>query len=166
MTNEHSASGVSIKVDEPASVPPLDILLAYAAMVPLVAGAIAAPFLTEPDASAARDLALTWGAAILLFFAGVRRGTSFRTMNGPTLSQIATMLGLFGAGLISVLALSYRLPLPAGVVELVAYVGLAVMDPIAARRGELPLYFRRLRPLQMSLAALAVLGLTLGAASR
>lgn len=164
MSGERSAQSVSIKIDEPASVPVLEFLLAYAALVPLVAGAGAVLALPAPSASTVRDLSLHWGAAILLFFSGVRRGVSFRTMGGPTVSQIAMMFALFGSGLVSVLALAYGMPFVAGLLELTCYVGLGILDPIAARRGELPLYFRRLRPMQMGLAALAVSGLTLSAA--
>ncbi len=37
---------------------------------------------------------------------------------------------------------------------IVGYVAIAVLDPIAARRGEAPLFFERLRPFQMPLAVL------------
>ena len=61
-----------------------------------------------------------------------RRGVSFRTPGGPTPAQIGTMLWLF------VLGVGALATLPLGVARallLLGYVSLAVLDPLAARRG-------------------------------
>jgi hypothetical protein len=113
-----------------------------------------------PETSAlALEGARLLGAALMLFFAGVRRGLSFRTEGGPRAAQIAMTLWLFALGLAT-------LPAPPQLAcawLAVGFASLLVLDPLAARRGEVPLYFARLRPPQMavplvSLIALAFLG--------
>lgn len=42
---------------------------------------------------------------------------------------------------------------------LIGYLRLAILDPLAARRGEVPLFFHRLRPVQMLIPIVAVLAL-------
>lgn len=140
---------------------PLDgAIFGWGAMLPFPALALAA-WTAEPTLAAlARGAAILWGAAILCFLAGVRRGLSFRTPGGPRAAQLVTMLWLFLAGLAA-------LVLPAGgalVLLTAGYASLAVLDPIAARRDEAPLYFTRLRPWQMALAAVSLGLLWLGAA--
>jgi hypothetical protein len=133
---------------------PLDgLLLGWAAMVPFPL-LTAALWLAPPDlaAVAGRTLVL-WSAALLLFFSGVRRGLSFRTEGGPRLAQLVMFAWLFTAGL-AVLVLPAPWPVP---LALVAFVSLWVLDPVAARRGDAPLYFARLRPVQMAVPVLSLL---------
>ena len=126
---------------------PLDgLLLGWGGMAPfpVLAGAM---WLAGPDwaALAARGLVL-WGAAILLFLSGVRRGLSFRTEGGPRMAQLAMFAWLFGAGLAALV-----LPVgPALWLLALAYASVWAVDPWAARRGDAPLYFARLRPVQMA----------------
>ena len=91
------------------------------------------------------------GAAV----AGVRRGVSFFTAGGPRPAQVATSLWLFLLGL-AALMLPARLALP---VAAAGYLSVALLDPLAAAQGEVPTYFRALRPPQMALflAGLALL---------
>ena len=105
-------------------------------------------------------LVTLWGAVILIFLSGVRRGLSFRTPRGPRVSQIMMMLWLFLAGL-GALALPVR---DAMILLIPGYLSLLVLDPIAARHGETPLYFARFRPWQMAVPVVSLLmlvGLTL-----
>ncbi len=148
-----------IEITEQPAVPVDAVLLGYGAMLPFP-GALVVVWL---GAEAAPLLALAglriWGAAILIFLAGVRRGLSFRTPGGPRPAQLAMALWLFGAGL-AVLVLP---PVAGLAVQLAGYGSLLVLDPIAARRSEAPLYFARLRPAQMAIpvASLALLILSL-----
>jgi hypothetical protein len=112
------------------------------------------------------DATILWGCAILTFLAGVRRGVSFRTPGGATFAQIATMLWLFLIGLAALWAFvlgggqrAAGATFASLALLLVGYVSLGVLDPLAARRGEAPLFFARLRPVQMliPLASLAAL---------
>ena len=140
-----------------APIPPLSLLLGFgpALLLPLLgAAAFAVPSRRAWMAVAAGQI---WGAAILLFLAGVRRGLSFFTAGGARPIQLATMAGLFLLGLAGLLLP----PLP-GLLALVAgYGSVAVLDPSAARRGEVPAHFARLRPPQMLVAIGGLLVLVL-----
>jgi Protein of unknown function (DUF3429) len=141
------AQTVEHRVTESRRVPALSLVLGYGATVPFVAGAAAAWLLGRGGLAAlAADLTVLWGGAILVFLAGVRRGLSFRTEGGPTPAQLAASLGLFALGLAALAAPRTGAALA---LLLVGYAALAVLDPWAARRGEAPLFFARLRPLQM-----------------
>ncbi len=143
----------AVTATEPERTPALSLVLGYGAMAPLVAAALWA-WLAPGDAetTAARGAQL-WGAAIVVFLAGVRRGLSFRTPGGARPGQLAMMLWLFGAG---VVALVLPSPVPALALLLAACLSMAVIDLRAARQDEAPLYFERLRPLQMGIAVLAL----------
>ncbi|MEX6504854.1 DUF3429 domain-containing protein [Jiella sp. M17.18] len=146
-----------IAVDEPAKTPPISIFFAYVAMLPLVLGALALWFAPDAQSFLAMNLTLFWGASILMFLSGVRRGVSFRTPAGPTLSQLAMMLWLYVLGFACLCATVWGFPLGATIAEIVGYASLAVLDPIAARREEAPLFFARLRPVQMAIPILSLI---------
>jgi hypothetical protein len=124
--------------------------------MPFVTGAALAWWLPQPSRIIALQFVALWGSAILLFLSGVRRGLSFRTEGGPTWPQMATMLALFCLGLGAVAALLTDALVPALIVLLAGYAAIFVLDPIAARRGEAPLYFSRLRRLQIPIILLAL----------
>ena len=137
---------VRFTIEERPDVPVLGLLMGGAAMVPfvLLVGALWA----SPAAWSAAWLGwlVDWGGPILAFLAGVRRGLSFRTPGGERAAQIVTTVWLY---VLAALALMW--PVAAWRVGflLAGYASLAVMDPLAARRQEAPLFFARLRPLQM-----------------
>ena len=143
----------SFHIDETQEIPPLGMIFGWGPMVPFVVGAIAA--WTFHDATAIR-LTIIWGGAILAFLAGVRRGLSFRTPGGEAFAQIATMLLLFTLALA---ALASPWPIPAVMMLLAGYITVAILDPRAAARRQVPLFFARLRPIQMMvpIASLAVI---------
>lgn len=152
-------AGTRLEIIEPPRVPKLDLFFAYGAMVPLVIAAGAVWLGGEALAALAVRAGIVWGGAVLAFLSGVRRGLSFRTPGGPTLPQLAMFLWLFGAGLLA-------LVLPAGPalgLMIAGYASMAVLDPIAAKRHEVPVYFARLRPWQMGLAVAALVALWIGA---
>ena len=146
-------------VEEPAQTPPMGVLFAYIAMLPLVIGVLAIWFAPEAQSFLAFNLTLFWGAAILMFLAGVRRGVSFRTPGGPHVGQIATMLWLYVLGFASLVATIWAYPMTAAVLQLAGYVSLAVLDPMAARSGDAPLFFARLRPMQMAIPIVMLIAL-------
>jgi hypothetical protein len=132
--------------DPKARTPAPSLVLAYAAMVPVVAGT-AGTLATRGRASATlARLTLGWAGAVLCFLSGVRRG--IRQPGGPTAAQLGAMLWLFAAG-----AGSLLMPrrVPAILALLLGYGTEAVIDPAAARRGEAPRFFARLRPVQLLL---------------
>ncbi len=147
-----------ITLTEGARIPPDGLLLGWGAMVPLAVTAVLAWW---PDLSGvAVEAGRLWAAAIAVFLAGVRRGLSFRTAGGPRARQFAMMLWLFLGGIAAaVMPLSWALWL-----LIALYLSLAVLDPIAARAGEAPLYFARLRPAQMGVGAVCLGAMAVSAA--
>lgn len=152
-------------VHERARIPILDWLFAFGPMLPFVIGAIAVWAPAVPDRSLILDFTVLWAAAILLFLSGVRRGLSFRTEGGPRVAQVATMLGLFVLGVVALLAVRASLRVEALAVLLVGYMGVIVLDPIAARRGEVPLHLGRLRLVQIPVALMGLAALLWNARS-
>lgn len=149
-----------LHVTEPRAVPWLSVVFGYGPMLPFLAGAAAAWIgRGEPLGAAAQSLTLLWGCAILLFLSGVRRGVSFRTEGGARFSQIATMLGLFCLGFAALVLASLNRDVAALVLLILGFLSLTILDPIAARRGEAPLFFARLRPAQIPLAILGLAAL-------
>ena len=149
-------SGRTIRAYEPRAVPWLSVVFGYGPMLPFVAGAVLVWLLPGGAAEAVFTLTLLWGCAILLFLSGVRRGVSFRTEGGATLAQIATMLSLFLLGYGALLAFAVGKPAIALGMLIVGFTEITILDPIAARRGEAPLFFERLRPAQIPLAVLSL----------
>lgn len=152
--------GRTFQVTESRTVPWLSIVFGYGPMLPFVVGAVIA-WVRPGDTlgEAALLLTLLWGCAILLFLSGVRRGLSFRTEGGPTLTQMATMIGLFSLGFVALALAILDEAVAALVLLLVGFGAIAVLDPIAARRGEAPLFFARLRPVQIPIALLSLAAL-------
>ncbi|KQO67763.1 hypothetical protein ASG51_08595 [Methylobacterium sp. Leaf465] len=152
--------GRTLRVTEPRAVPWLSIVFGYGPMLPFVVGAVTAWVRPgDPLGEAALLLTILWGCAILLFLSGVRRGLSFRTEGGPTLTQMATMIGLFSLGFVALALATLDAAVAALVLLLVGFGAIAVLDPIAARRGEAPLFFARLRPVQIPIALLSLAAL-------
>jgi hypothetical protein len=142
-----------LEIDEPARAGLIDHVLAWAAMAPLVLGAAAA-WLTRGDMqSVAMSLVIIWGGAILAFLAGVRRGLSFRTPGGAQAGQIAMMLWIFALAFGSMIALR---PLTSLALLMMGFVSLGFAARAAAARAQTPLFFARLRPGQMTVAALSL----------
>ena len=142
-----------IRVTEGPAIPWDGLIFGWVPMLPFPAAVLGVWLGGEALAALALRLAVLWGAALLLFLAGVRRGLSFRTPGGPRLSQLGMMLGLFLAGLLALL-----LPLAWALLLLWAgFLALLVLDPVAARREEAPLYFARLRPPQMAVPVVCLL---------
>ncbi|WP_299815988.1 DUF3429 domain-containing protein [uncultured Jannaschia sp.] len=141
-----------LRIEEPARVPWDAIVLGWGPVLPFPLAAIWL-YLDGPEV--VRPAMHLWGAAIALFLSGVRRGLSFRMPGGWTWTQLAVFAWLFWAGFAALILP----PGPAFALLSAVYASLAVLDPVAADRAEAPLWFRRLRPAQMSVAALGLIGL-------
>lgn len=100
-------------------------------------------------------LTTLWAGAILVFLSGVRRAVSFRTERGPRPAQIAPMRGLFSLGFIALIAAACGEPSAALSLLIPGYAAIAILDPIAARRGEAQ-FLCALRPLQMPVAIIGL----------
>jgi hypothetical protein len=143
-----------------APIPTTSVIFGYGPMLPLVAAAIGAWVLPAPWPGIAVDLAILWGALILSFVAGVRRGFGFGAPLASTRTAMVTMLAYFlPAGVALVLGWA-KLPAPALALLGVGYALVAALDREAALAGDAPAHFARLRPGQMGLAVVA-LGLLL-----
>ena len=150
---------VSILVTEPREVPWLSVVFGFGPMIPFVGGAVLAWADLPPGRAVWVDLTMFWAASICTFLAGVRRGVSFRTMGGPTLAQMLTMLWLFSAGSGALVLWWLHQPIVALGLLAAAYASIGILDPIAARSGQAPLFFARLRPVQMVLPVASLLAL-------
>lgn len=138
---------------------PLDaIVLGYGPVLVFPVAAASVWLVPGETALLVAVLAQLIGGALLCFLAGVRRGLSFRTTGGPRPRQILSMLWLFLAGLAVVM-----LPPVSGTSVMIAgFLTIFLSDPGAARRGEAPLYFARLRPPQMAIALAGQVALLAG----
>lgn len=150
-----SLTARSLRLFETSRVPWDAVILGWGPMLPFP---VALGFVL--GGGVAGEIALgaihLWGAAVVIFLSGVRRGLSFRTPGGWRWSQMAMFAWLFWAGLVAlVLPVGWALWLLAA-----AYLSLAVLDPAAARREEAPLYFARLRPWQMAVPVVCLVGLS------
>jgi hypothetical protein len=156
---------VAFTVSEPLQTPALSLILGYGATIPFIAGAAGAALINDNAMTQlCLDLIVLWGAAILLFLAGVRRGLSFRTPNGVTARQIATSMWYFTAGFGSLLLWALQdahgSKALAMLLLLLGYASLIVFDVRAAWHLDAPPYFARLRAVQM-LIPIASLGFLL-----
>ncbi len=128
----------------------LDMWLGWLALIPPPVFALAAWVAPVGGLRAAAVAAvLAWGGALLAFWAGVRRGLSFSERRGAALEEMAAFLLLFGVAVVG-MVLRWPLVLAGG------FVAAGALDARAARRGEAPRYFRRLRPAQAAVGALSM----------
>lgn len=123
----------------------VDLALGSAAIAPIVIAGLAVWIMPQTAGVQLAILAVMWSGALLAFFAGVRRGLSFSELNGARWSELTSMLWLFALG---VLTLIFESPLFGAI----GFASLAVLDSLAARRLQAPVYFRRFRPVQMAIA--------------
>lgn len=136
--------------------PAVSLLLAYAAVLPIPFGSTLAWALPPDPASLAARVTMIWAAAVLCFLAGVWRGLSFRQPGGVHWTQVVGSLWVF-AFAVGALEAVWS---PAAVGLLLAgYASVGLGDVWAARRGRVPRYFVRLRPVQMLLPFAALLAL-------
>ncbi len=140
-------------IDPDRAIPRPALVLAAGPVLLILVAALIALALPTRTAGVPITLGQMWAAVLLLFLAGVRRGLSFAAEGGPRPIQIATAIGLFVLGVAGLL-----LPLQAALLALiVGYAAIGILDPRAARRGEVPAWFARLRPPQMAVAIAGLL---------
>ena len=158
----------TISMTEAKPIPWTSLFFGGIAMVPFVVGAALTVWIGGDLGALFATATVLWGASILTFLAGVRRGVSFRTAQGPTASQLVVMMWLYLLGLGALFVSAFAIGTPSvpalGIAALLlaaGYASMIVLDPVAAREGEAPLHFIRLRPVQLlfptaSLIAIAV----------
>jgi len=130
---------------------PLDgKILGFGPMLPLVAAGLGAWVLPGSWPLLAIQCAVIWGALILAFVAGVRRGYGFGNSSASKPSEIAAALAYF-----SIAGLSLIVPRASIALALLAagYAFVAPLDRRAGRRGNAPAYFAKLRGPQFLLGS-------------
>ncbi len=125
-------------------------ILGYGPMLPLVAAGMAAWLLPPPWPFWAMHLGIIWGALILAFIAGVRRGFGFGSPGASKPVEIATCILYFT---LAGLALVVGAPSLALLLLAIGYVAAALLDHRAALSGNAPLYFAHLRRRQLLIGA-------------
>jgi hypothetical protein len=145
---------MSSRADD-AHVPFNSAVLGYGPMLPLVGAALGAWLLPGLAFMAVR-LAIIWGALILAFVGGVRRGFGFGVDRASTASEIATSTLYF---IIAGLALVVPRADWALALLLAGFIAVAILDHRAALAGNAPLHFARLRPVQMGIGSIALAAL-------
>jgi hypothetical protein len=141
--------------DPKVETPPISVVLATIAMIPIASGAAVAWMFRSP---VAERLTLRWCGSILCFLAGVKRGLAFRQSGGPTAAQIGATFWTFLPGAIALLV-PWRIP--SILALLFGFGSEAVLGPVAAEREEAPRFFARLRPVQMAVPVASLLFLLL-----
>jgi uncharacterized membrane protein len=142
-----------------APIPRNSLIFGYGPMLPLAAAAFGAWLLPPPWPAIATDLAILWGALILAFVAGVRRGFGFGVERVALSTAIGAMLAYFVPAGVALMLFWAKLPVLALALLAMGYALVAALDRHAARRGDAPAHFARLRPPQMGIAVLALAGL-------
>lgn len=147
--------------DQASAIPLDSLIFGYGPMVPFVAAAVGAWSLPAPWPGFAIVLAIIWGALILSFVAGVRRGFGFGARTASTGAEIVAAIAYFVPAGVSLLFVSFGQPAPALWVLVIGFAVVILLDRRAARQGDAPVYFRRLRLPQMSIAILSLVALAL-----
>jgi hypothetical protein len=121
------APGPAQKLASSASPGParwIDPLLAWGAVLPLLAGAVLAWIAAGNLRTAAMSVTLIWGGAMLVFQAGVRRGLVLAEGGRSTLPALILMLWVFGLAIGSMVSLD---PVISLALLIAGYVSLAVI---------------------------------------
>ena len=130
-------------------------ILGIGPMLPLIAAGIGAWVLPGPWAVLAVQLAIVWGALVLAFAGGVRRGFGFGREEASTPVAIAGSLAYF---VIAGLALVVPRAAMALALLIVGYALVALLDRRAALAGNAPAFFATLRPPQFLAGAAGMAG--------
>jgi hypothetical protein len=137
-------------------VPTGSLVFGYGPMLPLGLAALGAWALAPAYARLATTLAILWGAMILVFVAGVRRGFGFGATQASTANEMATMLVYFVLGGLALVLSTFRQPAAALTLLSLGFVLVALFDTRAAFTGDAPAHFARLRAPQMTIASVAL----------
>ena len=148
-----------VEITERPEVPWLSVVLGYGPMLPIVAAAVMSWSVNADLRTGTIALAAIYAASILAFLGGVRRGVSFRTEGGPQIAQIVTMAGLWLGAFLALVCVNAGMTGVAYGLLIIGYATIMVFDPIAARAGQAPLFFARLRRPQMIIAIASLIAL-------
>ncbi len=135
-------------MNQRARIPTDSIVFGYGPMLPLVAAGVGTWVLAPGWGLIAVRLAIVWGALILSFIGGVRRGFGFATPSASTPVEIVAAVGY-----VTIAGLALVVPFVSTSLALLAagYALAALLDRRAALAGNAPAHFARLRPPQLLL---------------
>ncbi|MCD2323012.1 DUF3429 domain-containing protein [Sphingomonas sp. IC-56] len=142
-----------------ARIPTASIVFGFGPMLPIAAAAIGAWTLPSPWPQMAVQLAIIWAAIILAFVAGVRRGYGFGAPGASTPRAIIAMLLYFVPAGLALVCARFDAPVAALALLTFGYLLVIVFDRHAARSGDAPAHFARLRGPQMLIAVLGLVAL-------
>jgi len=142
-----------------APIPLESLVFGYGPMAPFAAAAVGTWALPAPWPVVATGLAIIWGAIILVFVGGVRRGYGFGNAAASTIHEIATMLVYVVLGGLSLVLADLGQPAGALGLLIVGFVLAPAFDRRAAFTGDAPAYFARLRGPQMTIAVVTLAAL-------
>ena len=140
----------------PIRIPPSSIVFGFGPMLPIAAAAIGALVLPRPWPEMAVQLAIIWGAIILAFVAGVRRGYGFGAPGASTRRAITAMLMYFVPAGLSLVFAHFDMLAAALALLILGFLLVIVADRHAAQTGDAPAHFARLRGPQMAIALIGL----------
>ena len=157
-----TAVGVASKRTSADEIPLGSLIFGYGPMLPFVLGAVGVLALPSPWPLITLRLLIIWGASILIFVAGVRRGYGFGNPRASTGAEIAAMLLYFVPGGIA-LVLGQEGQIAKALELLIFGFALVILvDRRAAARGNAPRHFGRLRGPQMAIAIASLVVVLIG----
>lgn len=133
-------------MDQRSRIPLDSVIFGYGPMLPLLAAGIGVWTLPSAWGALAVRLAIVWGALILSFIGGVRRGFGFARPAASTAIEIAAAVAY-----VTVALLALVVPFASTSLALLAagYALAALLDRRAALAGNAPAHFARLRVPQL-----------------
>lgn len=140
--------------DSPA-VPLNSRILGFGPMLPLVLAGAGAWVLEGDRALLVIRLAIVWGALILAFIGGVRRGFGFGNPAASTRTEIVAAIAYFTLAGLALLAPQAAIALG---LLIVGFALAALLDTRAALHRDAPAHFARLRGPQLALGSLGLAG--------
>lgn len=131
-------------------IPPDAKLLGFGPMLPLLMAGVAVWFLPGGWPVLAIQLAIIWAALLLAFIGGVRRGFGFAAPPASRTAEVAS-----AAAYLTIALLALLVPRASIALALLAagFALAALLDRRAARSGNAPAWFARLRPPQLLMGA-------------
>ena len=140
----------------PIAIPTDSLIFGYLPMLPFVAGA-AGCWLVPSLRDLAIGLTIIWGSLIIAFVGGVRRGFGFGNSRASLRSELWTMALYVAVGGIALILGWTGFVVQAIALLAAGFLLVPVLDYQAARAGNAPAHFAALRPVQMPVAAVALM---------
>jgi hypothetical protein len=135
------------------------LLFGYGSMIPFLAAATAAWTLPAPWPAYFVVMSIIWGALLLSFVAGVRRGYGFGNPGAWAKTEIVSVVAYVLPALTALTLVSLGSIASALFTLIIGFALVIACDRRAARCGNAPAYFLRLRGPQMSLAIVSLIAL-------